>query len=36
MSKNLTEIADETVKEIIQDGRGAANDKTRPLHVGQR
>ena len=27
MNKNLTQIDDETVKEIIQNGRGAEKDK---------
>ena len=36
MNKNLTQIDDETVKEIIQNARGAENDITRPLHVGRR
>ena len=36
MNKNLTQIDDETVKEIIQNGIGAENDKTRSLHVGRR
>ena len=36
MNKNLTQIDDETVKEIIQNGRGAENDKTLPRHVGRR
>ena len=35
MNKNPTQI-DETVKEVIQNGRGAENDKTHPLHVGRR
>ena len=36
MNKNPTQIDDETVKEVIQNGRGAVNDKTHPLRVGRR
>ena len=36
MNKNLTQTDDKTVKEIIQNGRGAEKDKTHPLHVGWR